>query len=979
MLKNNLWGQFYKVILIALFMILCLSTIVTAQGNMDDLTEKRYSLIYEQWMQADKERVDGVNLSIAPSQYSLYYEAKLLNEENSSGYGKPVAALKRDASVSFEVDVPIAGLYEIAFDYFITGGFLTPPEGFLTVNGSLPYFEARRILFPSLWMHESFDFQSDRHGNEVMPPQIPIKKWQHISMEDASHIQSDPLLIHLSQGQNTIGLTITNGEMLLGDTHIFSSKKPVSYNDYINNHTDKSTPDNFMLIQEAEKYSYKNSLAINPVVSRDLEVTPYDTNRLLLNTLGGSSWRRAGQRVYYTLEIPEDGLYRIGFRYLQDLKPNARVFRTITINGEIPFEELKNYAFEHTQTWDTEILGNDEEYFLFYLEKGKNVLGIESEISINGQTIELLNDALRRINDLSIYIRKLVGNDPDRNRDWVLTDYLPDIKADLEDVAQKINDSRLYVLRHNGDNINAEALILMNSAVRLLLNLASEPNRIPFRLNQLSGEIGSAAQTISMVIQDLENQPLVFDQVFVFSKDEKPPERSVNLFTRIFERLKRLMHSFTQTQKALADDEAYIDVWVNRPRFFVDILQKMADESFTPQSGVRVKFSLMPNEQRLILANASGTAPDVALGISNAQPYELGIRGAALNLRELEGFNELIKEFSPGALLPMIADQKVYGLPETQDFFVLFYRKDIFEALDIPVPDTWEDVKEILPELQRHGMNFYSSMASFGGYKPFMATAPYIFQYGGEMFSKDGMRTAIYEESALRGIRLMTELFTIFGKPKQVPSFFQQLRDGTLPLGIGTFYTYVQLLNAAPELRGSWAIAPSPGVELNGQIVRWQPGTGQTAMIFKSSERPDESWDFLKWWLSSDIQANFAHRLITFHGEEFMWNTANIEAFKQLPWASEDKEVILEQWRWLREVPRIPGSYMLERELSNIWSRVVFDNVNIRSAVDDAVIRINREITRKMEEFGYIENGRMIIPYAVPTIEEVKSWIEGVE
>jgi len=68
---------------------------------------------------------------------------------------------------------------------------------------------------------------------------------------------------------------------------------------------------------------------------------------------------------------------------------------------------------------------------------------------------------------------------------------------------------------------------------------------------------------------------------------------------------------------------------------------------------------------------------------------------------------------------------------------------------------------------------------------------------------------------------------------------------------------------------------------------------------------------------------------------------------------------------------------MLEREISDIWNKVVFDNVNIRAAVDEAVIRINREISRKMEEFGYMESGKMIEPYSVPDIDEVKRWIQG--
>ena len=37
----------------------------------------------------------------------------------------------------------------------------------------------------------------------------------------------------------------------------------------------------------------------------------------------------------------------------------------------------------------------------------------------------------------------------------------------------------------------------------------------------------------------------------------------------------------------------------------------------------------------------------------------------------------------------------VYGIPETQEFLMLFYRKDILGQLGLAVPETWEDVEDI--------------------------------------------------------------------------------------------------------------------------------------------------------------------------------------------------------------------------------------------------------------------------------------------
>jgi len=66
---------------------------------------------------------------------------------------------------------------------------------------------------------------------------------------------------------------------------------------------------------------------------------------------------------------------------------------------------------------------------------------------------------------------------------------------------------------------------------------------------------------------------------------------------------------------------------------------------------------------------------------------------------------------------------------------------------------------------------------------------------------------------------------------------------------------------------------------------------------------------------------------------------------------------------------------MQERELGNAWNRIVFDGVNPRVAIDRAILVTNREITRKMEEFGYLRNGERVRKPKIPTIETVKGWM----
>jgi ABC-type glycerol-3-phosphate transport system substrate-binding protein len=363
----------------------------------------------------------------------------------------------------------------------------------------------------------------------------------------------------------------------------------------------------------------------------------------------------------------------------------------------------------------------------------------------------------------------------------------------------------------------------------------------------------------------------------------------------------------------------------------------------------------MPDEAKLVLANAAGIQPDVALGVSTNVPYELAIRNALYDLRSFDDFDAYIGHFSPGALLSYVINDSVYALPETQDFWVTFYRQDIMETLGLPVPESWNEVIEILPELQRYGMNYNTPLSSGSGLKGYLLTAPYLFNHGAQLYSEDGFATGLESEEAVAAIKFMADSFTIYGMPLTTSSFYESFRYGSVPIGVSNFETYIKLMTAAPEIDGRWGIDLYPATVLaDGTQNRYATGSAQASILFANSEQPAAAWEFMKWWMSTETQVEFQERLILNYGREYLWNSANLEAFSQLPIPQEHKDVVLAQWQWLQEPVKLPGSYMQERELSNVWNQIVFDGVNPRGSLDTAVIIINREIARKMEEFGYL-------------------------
>ena len=218
---------------------------------------------------------------------------------------------------------------------------------------------------------------------------------------------------------------------------------------------------------------------------------------------------------------------------------------------------------------------------------------------------------------------------------------------------------------------------------------------------------------------------------------------------------------------------------------------------------------------------------------------------------------------------------------------------------------------------------------------------------------------------SIKGFKEMTEMFSIYGVQQYIGSFYQDFRSGNVPLGISGFSTYMQLNSAAPELAGLWDIALSPGTELdNGDILRYQTADVTSCMIFENTTKSDQAWQFVKWWLSKDTQVKYAYMLQSTFGPEFRWNTANLEAFQELPYPEEHRKIILAQWEEQKENVRHPANYMLEREVSNVWNNVVAEGKNLIESIDKAALNSDREIQRKLEEFGFVDkDGNITMEY----------------
>lgn len=891
--------------------------------------------------------------------------------------GDPVES---EASLTLEVGdrgeatitVPEDGLYELWLTYRNTTQSALPTEMAVTIDGALPFYEMQRVKLKSLWVDDG-EFPVDRYGNEVATTPYSADVDQTVGITDSAGRIDRPFLFELTAGEHTMGFEVKDGAVAISAITAQAAKVVPDY-------APGSAAGKALIVVEGERIASRDKSSIRGAGEFTPELNPYSVETRLINHLDGASFDTAGDTVTYAFTAEEEGWYQLGFYYRQTGKTDFPVFVDVRIDGELQSEEARAVAFDYTTSFRLMTVGDSQgEPQRFFLSKGDHTVTFTINCAMLTPVYETVDELLSAINGLSLEITRLTGGDTsDKYRDYHLLSYIPNLVELLEGWANQCDEAVAAMAAYTGA-ANMGVFSNMTLCADQLRRLAKEPEDLPRRLSELSTGSNSASRMLAQQLQDLAVNDLAIDQFYFYQTEAQLPGK-VNFFESTALSVSRFVASFSaQDYAASSADSDHLQVWVGRSRQYVELLQNMIDTQFTPETGIVVDLSLMPDANKLVLANAAGTAPDAVLGLQYVVPSYLNIRGALYDLTQFEDFGEIAQRFSSGLFVPYILGDGVYAMPETVNFWVMFYRTDILDALNIEVPNSMEEVKLILPELQRRNMNFYFPTAGMVGTKVFPGTLPLILQSGGSIYADTVSDTTLDSEASLNGFREMTELFTVYNLPTDVPApgFYQQFRDGTLPIGIADLSTYNLLLNAAPELDGLWDIALYPGLtNEDGEVQRWTTGGAETMAILSQTERPDDAWTFLKWWSSEEVQSRFGSLLQSTYGSEYIWPTANTAAFASLPLKSSHKQVIMAQMEWMTEAPWVLGTYMLERELSNAFISVVTTGTDARRALDTAVKRINRETYRKLEEFGYYKDGVMLKEFPTPNASVVEKLVE---
>ena len=854
--------------------------------------------------------------------------------------------------VEYLFPVEEEGLYSLYIEYYPLESRGINIERTLRINGEIPFLGADALVFPRVWGDASGGRRFDNQGNEIRAVQVEIPRWEKAWFSDAQGYTAEPYLFYFPAGNNSVRLEGINEPMAIRSLALKAPVQTKSYSRHAQGFT-KDSGDDFMVKIQGEDALYRSDPSLYPVYDRSSGATePASVAKIALNMIGGQSWRMAGQWIEWEFDIPEDGMYRFSVKGRQNYNRGFVSNRSVLIDGTIPCKELSAVPFRYDNKWRMVTFTDGEgEEMLFPLESGRHTLRIQATLGELGQMLNVMEESIFRLNGIYRRILVLTGPEPDIFRDYRVDVVYPEIITAMElesRILYKLADDLTF---YSGER-SAQTAVALTLAKQLELFIR-RPDRIPGTMVNFKKNISSLGDSLLALAQS----QLDIDYIVISSAGAKLPRINENLFVRASHEIRSFIASFFVDYNNLGDvykkGVDVVEVWMLAGRDQSTILKTMIDDTFTAETGIRVNVKLVTADA-VMPAVVAGTGPDAALTVQQADPVNYAIRKASVDVSKLAGFDELAAQFSGSVFVPFRFAGGVYGLPETQYFHVMFYRKDILEELDIPLPDTWEDFINILPVIQKNNMNVgIPSVATTEqariDFSNFMA---HLYQRNGTFYNEEGSRTMLDSEIGIEAFDIYTKFFTHYKTPK-VFDFLNRFRTGEMPLGFADYTTFNTLEVFAPEIRGLWGFAIMPGTrQADGSINRSVPTGALASIIFSNAKNIDLTWEFIRWWVSAGTQLRFGRELESLMGAAARYPTANYEAFRRLPWSSGQMAVLDEQRSWTVGTPEAPGGYFVSRHIINAVRRILNEGEDTRETMLDYCLTINDELIKKRREFG---------------------------
>lgn len=863
-----------------------------------------------------------------------------------------------DGEISYNIDVAETGIYCVNMTYFPIESNNSTIELSMKIDGETPYDTASRITLNKVWVNER-EIYNDSRGNQVRPSQIQSGMWCSSDFGDVDGLFNDPLIFYLEAGEHEISFSSEKANLAIESFKFYTPEELPSYSSYADSVeasvSVEGTPSNLFRI-EGENAQYKSDSTLYPTSdSTSYMISPSDPTKVVYNTLGSGNWQKALQTVTWVIkaeDIKNDGWYKIGIKSRQNQMRGFYSNRRIYIDGEVVCEEMNQVRFFYDNDWNVvSPKTSDGDYLYVYLTADRDhTFAMEAVPGEIGNSLRKLDSIVSELNTYYRKILMITGPTPDQYTDYYVHEKIPGLVDELGSLSQQLKDVQAEIEGLSG-SAGSEAAALERMTV-ILDKCVEKPLKIPDYLSQIKDNITS----ISSWMRDYRDQPLEVDYIEFASADRSFSSIKEKFGKSVKFSVSSFFGSFFEDYSTLSDvtGEDAIDVWVSLGRDQAQVVKEMVENEFMPEYNIPISVNLVVGG--VVEATLAGKGPDVALFLGGEFPVNLAARDLLVDVSQFDDYEEVTGRFQENAMTQYLYNGGAYGLPVSQLWPMLFYRTDILTELGYTSPpETWDDLIDMLPALQRNYMSVglilppaNISPATEAGH----TFAMLLLQKGVNYYNDEQTASNFDTIEAVNAFEQWTDFYTKYSFVQSYDAF-SRFRTGEYPLVIGNYTFYNQLTVASPEIKGLWNFVQVPGtVQEDGTISHAANSSGTGAVIFKKVKNVDNAWTFVKWFTDTDTQVQYATQIEGLLGTMGRFETANVDALAQLSWSNSEYERLVDQQEELVEIPVIPSSYAVTRNIMNAFREVVNEAENPRDTLMWYNRDINEEIERKRENLG---------------------------
>ena len=291
---------------------------------------------------------------------------------------------------------------------------------------------------------------------------------------------------------------------------------------------------------------------------------------------------------------------------------------------------------------------------------------------------------------------------------------------------------------------------------------------------------------------------------------------------------------------------------VNNPQM-ID-LQRLTADHFSRETGIEVNFTVLPENDVRDKISQEFSSQAGQYDVASLSNFEIPIYAKSEWIAPLDEYVGADTQFNQADILaPMTQsltaeDGKIYGEPFYGESSFLMYRKDIFEAKGVTLPEkpTWQQVAEAAQKVATPEVRGICLRGQPGWGQVMAPLTTVVNTFGGTWFTKD-WQAQVNAPEFKEATKFYVDLVRNYGEAGAPQAGFAECLNNMTQGKVAMWYdatVAAGLLEANDSpVKGKLGFTQAPVVKTDssGWLYTWAFG------IQKASKKQEQAWKFISW------------------------------------------------------------------------------------------------------------------------------------